>query len=994
MTKGKPDMRDQLENIGYTEKEKLLVAVNEKLLVLDTNLRVINASPAFYKAFKVGSAETIDRKLEELGDGQWNVPALLKQLEELPPTHGEFDGFEVQHDFPGLGPKTMLLSARRLSSESNGAGTILLAIDDVTGHRNTDAELAQQRAQFETALSSIADAVIVTDAESIVTFMNPTAEKLTGWPQKDALKRPLDDIFNIVDERLHRPVERPVPRAIREGPITGLAGLTILLTRDGTQRPIEDSATPIRDNAGKIIGVVLIFRATSKRRRTEKRMEISEVRYRRLFETAHDGILILDANTAKVLDVNRFMINLLQYPIEHFLGKELWEIGVFHDAQASKTAMTALQERGNIRYEDLPLEDKNGKHIPVEFVSNVYSEGDHNVIQCNIRDITERRHIAEELHKAKTEAEAANRAKSEFLANMSHEIRTPMTAIMGFADMILQPNQSDAGRAECVQIIRRNGTYLLELINGILDLSKIEEGRMTIESIPSELTALLADIVANARPRAIEKGLEFELIIKCPVPRFIRTDPLRFRQIMANLLGNAIKFTNAGKITMTLCSEGTEPAHVVRVEVRDSGIGMTKEQTERLFRPFSQADESITRKFGGTGLGLTISRQLARLMGGEIDFKSKLGAGSTFTLRVDVGSSAGVEMLASLNEAMLPAPAPTDKWPNIPLHGRILLAEDGRDNQRLISMHLRTCGAEVVIAENGQIAVDIAMKNSLDLILMDMQMPIMDGYTAAAELRRRGCTTSIIALTAYAMAEDRKRCIASGCTDYLSKPIDREVLLKTVSRHLLNATSPQLPEAAAGDVIKASPVPATAETATAPSAAVPKTAPVPSAPVAKTTAARSAVIAKTAAVPLAAVAKTPAAPSAPIAKTAAVPSAAVAKGASEPITSSLAARPGMMTVITEFVDGLPAEVQKISDSLEHNDMASLRRVVHQLRGAAGGYGFDPITSPATRAEELIDASGSLPEITTKINSLIDVVRRIDGYGERKADPSAETTGGP
>jgi CheY-like chemotaxis protein/HPt (histidine-containing phosphotransfer) domain-containing protein len=509
---------------------------------------------------------------------------------------------------------------------------------------------------------------------------------------------------------------------------------------------------------------------------------------------------------------------------------------------------------------------------------------------------------------------------------MSHEIRTPMTAIMGFADMILQPDQNDAGRTECVQVIRRNGTYLLELINGILDLSKIEEGRMTIESIPSELTALLADIVATARPRAVEKGLEFELIITCPMPRFVRTDPMRLRQILANLLGNAIKFTAAGKITMTICSEGIEPARVLRIEVSDSGIGMTKEQIERLFRPFSQADESITRKFGGTGLGLTISRQLARMLGGEIEVKSELGVGSTFALRVDVGSLKGVEILADLNEAMLPAPAPTDKWHNVPLHGRILLAEDGRDNQRLISAHLRACGAEVVIAENGQIAVDIAMKNSLDLILMDMQMPVMDGYTAAAELRRRGCTAPIIALTAYAMAEDRKKCMASGCTDYLSKPIDREVLLKTVSQHLLNAAYPQLPKTTVGGTKSASLAPA------------------------------------------------------------------IAKGASAPITSSLAARPGMMTIITEFVDGLPAEVQKISDSLEHNDMASLRRIVHQLRGAAGGYGFDPITSPATKAEESIDASGSLAEVTVKINSLIDVVRRIDGYGERTVN--AETAEGP
>jgi PAS domain S-box-containing protein len=378
-------MQEHHENIFY--------AVNEKILVLDTQLRVMNASPAFYKAFNVKPGDTLDRQLVDLGTGQWNIPELLAKLTALIPAGGEFSAFEDKIDFPDGAPRSMMLSALRSSRNGKGEGAIMLAIDEVPDHLHAFSELAAQRARFEIALNTVADGIIVTNADATVTFVNPIAERLTGWTQKEALNKQLGDVFNIVDDRLHKPVECPVPRAIREGPIVGLAGLSILVARDGTQWPIDDSATPIEDVSGKVIGVVITFRTTTNRRRNVKRLEISEVRYRRLFETAHDGILILDASTGKVLDVNRYLLELLHFPAEHFLGKELWEIGVLHDKEANKAAMTILKDRGSIRYEDLPLEDKNGKCIPVEFVSNVYREGDRDVIQCNIRNITERRHV-------------------------------------------------------------------------------------------------------------------------------------------------------------------------------------------------------------------------------------------------------------------------------------------------------------------------------------------------------------------------------------------------------------------------------------------------------------------------------------------------------------------------------------------------------------------------------------------------------------------------
>jgi PAS domain S-box-containing protein len=424
--------------------------------------------------------------------------------------------------------------------------------------------------------------------------------------------------------------------------------------------------------AGDRDATVLIFHDISYQREEEKNREISEVRYRRLFEAAHDGILILDAVTAKVIDVNPFMGSLLGYPREHFLGKELWEIGVFKDAEASKKAMGTLQKVGRIRYDDLPLEHKDGRHIPVEFVSNVYREGRRNVIQCNIRDIAQRKRLSHALTKATREAQTANRSKSEFLANMSHEIRTPMGAILGFADMLLHRSPEECARAGCVQIIQRNALHLLELINEILDLSKVEAGQMKVERVTLDLPEMLSEILELMRPRAAEKALAFGVTFQGPIPHLIQTDPLRLRQILVNLLGNAVKFTQSGRIDLRVPDEGAGgPNILLRVDVIDSGIGMTPELVGRLFVPFTQGDASITRKFGGTGLGLTISRQLAKLLQGDVTVMSQPGIGSTFTLKVDGGSSAGVEQLEGLTEATLPAAVDRKVDANIRLNGRI-----------------------------------------------------------------------------------------------------------------------------------------------------------------------------------------------------------------------------------------------------------------------------------------------------------------------------------
>ena len=420
-----------------------------------------------------------------------------------------------------------------------------------------------------------------------------------------------------------------------------------------------------------------------------------------------------------------------------------------------------------------------------------------------------------ELTDALRRAEAATLAKSEFLANMSHEIRTPLTAIMGYTDILIEESYSRAAQ-EPLGIVKRNGQHLLQIINDILDLSKIECGKLEIERVRMPVVGLLAEIKSLMHIRVEAKSLNFRVEYTGEIPETIETDPTRVRQVLINLVGNAIKFTEAGSVRLVVrfieaadhgivdqvqstLDTDTEPAGQTRiklgdpcleVQVIDTGIGIDDEQISRLFQPFSQADTSMTRRFGGTGLGLVISRRLAQRLGGTVTVKSELGKGSTFTLLLATGSMDGIRRIPKPNDLVISEPLPLERTMEPPaqsheIHARILLAEDGPDNQRLISFVLKKAGATVTVAENGKVAVEMvraAQKEGhpYDLILMDMQMPVLDGYGATGQLRKMGCLAPIIALTAHAMSGDKDKCLAAGCTDYATKPIDRGRLLDII----------------------------------------------------------------------------------------------------------------------------------------------------------------------------------------------------------------------
>jgi len=523
--------------------------------------------------------------------------------------------------------------------------------------------------------------------------------------------------------------------------------------------------------------------------RPNETLRTSEMRYRRLFESARDGILILNADTLRITDVNPFMFELLNYTRDEFMEKELWEIGVFKDKAASQEAFRELQLTGYLRYENLPLQTKEGKLREVEFVSNVYDEGSHRVIQCNIRDITDRKRAEEErklllesAQAARAEADVANSIKDEFLATLSHELRTPLTSILGWSHLLDNGKLDEEAAKRAVETIVRNAEAQKLLIDELLDISRIIIGKLRLDVGPVQLAPMLESIVDGMRPAADARNIQLRTALDQSVDP-IFGDPDRLQQVFWNLLSNAIKFTSqGGKVLVRLERADSN----LEITISDTGQGIARELLPYVFDRFRQSDSSSSRTHGGLGLGLAIVRQLVELHGGTVSAESPgEGEGSTFKVRLPVRSVRQEPDDRANSVVKIPDEVSTKPVPS--LDGmNVLVVDDDWDSRELVTVVLKASGAEVVSVTSAIEALRELALRRFDVLLSDIGMAEMDGYALISQIRQlpaeRGGKIPAAALTAYAGIENQRRALSAGYQVHISKPIGPSELITAVAR--------------------------------------------------------------------------------------------------------------------------------------------------------------------------------------------------------------------
>ncbi|HYX37288.1 MAG TPA: chemotaxis protein CheB [Oligoflexus sp.] len=665
--------------------------------------------------------------------------------------------------------------------ETQAANEELITVNEELQNRNQ--QLGQVNNDLANLFGSVQIPILMLSETLNVRLFTPSAEKILGVSAKD--------------------VGKPLAEIAAELKVDGLESMAreVIASLNTREMEVQDRLgcwyslriKPYRTEDNKIEGAVIALVDINAIKSSYEQVLVARDYADAIVQTTPMPLVVLDGDL-RVLTANRAFFHHFRVKPAETENVRIYDLG---SGQWDIPSLRRLLEEilpSNERIEDYFIEEEfpiiGRRSMKLGARRLAQKAGIEARILLAIDDVTEEVSSAAEIQAAKNAAEAANSAKSEFLANMSHEIRTPLGAILGYAELLLNPEQERNDAIHYATRIRRNIEQLSELVDEILDIAKVEAGKLEVERVRFELLPELSETVALLDSRAKGQGLTFQLNFDGEIPQTILACPKRMRQVLLNIGGNALKFTQEGSVSITVrlmpATAGQTGKHLYFI-VKDTGCGLSPEQQGRLFRPFSQADSSVTRKFGGTGLGLTLARRLAEALGGDVTLtESRLGQGSTFTFHLDPGPLDGVTTLTGLTTASLEniKLAISDRFVSSQrLTGmRVLLVEDGPDNQALMTYFLQQSGAVVELAVNGLEALGKAQSSAYDVVLMDIQMPVLDGYEATRRLKAAGYQTPIVSLTAHAMSGEREKCLSAGCSDYLSKPVKANVLIDVVAR--------------------------------------------------------------------------------------------------------------------------------------------------------------------------------------------------------------------
>lgn len=638
-----------------------------------------------------------------------------------------------------------------------------------------DDAIFQESERLRVTLSSIGDGVVTTDNQGRVTFLNPVAEMLTGWTLDEAKGLPLTDIFEIVNEQTRLEVTNPVQRVLREGIIVGLANHTLLIAKDGVERPIDDSAAPIRDARGNVTGVVLVFRDVTERRQAEEALRRSEERFRLLVEGARDyAIIILDPQ-GYVESWNIGAQNIKGYEAHEIIGKHF---SIFYPPEVAATGwpeQELAQATAQGRFEDEGWRlRKDGSTFWANVIITALRDASGKLIGFSkiTRDLTQRR----ELERARFEAEMmadVNRRKDEFLAMLSHELRNPLSPVLNAVHLLdLSPDEPAVRRRAC-DIIARQVSHLTRLIDDLLEVSRINTGKIQLKREAIDLRTVVERAVESAR--AFSDQRRHQLTVALPdEPMPLEGDATRLEQVVVNLLMNAAKYTpEGGQIWLSLARQESEAV----LRVRDTGIGMPADLLPVVFDLFTQGERPLDRTEGGLGVGLTIVKQVVTLHGGNVEAHSAgPGQGSEFVVRLPL--PANISVVAPVQTAS----AAAQQGPTM----RVLVVDDNQDAADTMAMLLRVLGHESRVAYNGPDALAAASAEPPDAVILDIGLPGMDGYEVARRLRAddRLKHVPLIAITGYGRDVDYQLSQAAGFDAHLLKPVDAGKLGQALARPL------------------------------------------------------------------------------------------------------------------------------------------------------------------------------------------------------------------